>query len=446
MSRWGVVIVLAGFFLAGCPAKSPSDAGVDAGPEPELDAGACTSGCTLATGGCAPGDQLTACGSNGEACRACGADEQCTASGCARPQAVIAVGAPCGSDADCQAGLGAAALCRRMTSSGTDAYRDGYCTLRCPSSSCPSGSTCVSLDSSFGEADALCWDRCGTADSCRSPGYACYRAGGATACWISPLPGAQSDQPADKVGEPCTDDTLCQDPPSLGGVCLTRDLNREWVDGYCSKSFCVDDVECSSDGGARCAQFTFGNQGEARCVRRCGVGLVLDGGALDCRPGYRYVRNERVLDDGGVGPADDGSCLPPEAVAPTRTGLSCTTRAECVTPAGSVADCFSATLPDGGPTAYPGGYCSRVGCSLDEECAPDGSAVCLARPSDTACVRRCAIPGSGQNSCRPGYVCRPYQLGTGEVATDGYCGPRCDAPGELCPTGQSCDVATGACL
>jgi hypothetical protein len=183
MSRW-VIGLMVGLF-AGCPAQSPADAGFDAGFDQD-DAGRCMTGCTLANGSCGAGDRLDACGANGAPCRACGAGQACGATGCETPPPTRAVGAACTADSECRAGLGPTAICRTMTSSGTAVYQGGYCTLRCPATACPTGSSCVSLDVSFGETEALCWDNCGSTDACRVPGYACYQVGGGNACWLNP--------------------------------------------------------------------------------------------------------------------------------------------------------------------------------------------------------------------------------------------------------------------
>lgn len=149
------------------------------------------SGCRLASGACIPlaNTSVLNCGVMGAVCRACASGELCVNGGCSPATTLKRVGDACTSDSECQAGLGAAGLCRRTTSSGNASYPGGYCTQRCLNLACPSGSSCVGVLGAFGEAESVCLDSCGDGDLCRSGGYGCYRFNtSSAACWLSPLP------------------------------------------------------------------------------------------------------------------------------------------------------------------------------------------------------------------------------------------------------------------
>jgi hypothetical protein len=258
------------------------------------------------------------------------------------------------------------------------------------------------------------------------------------------LPTQDAGPSADKVGLTCSKDTQCQNPPDRGGVCLTRDLERSWVDGYCSKAFCASNAECATDAGASCLTFPTASGPLTRCIQKCGISTTLDGGPADCRDGY--VCQTLSLADGGQSAA--AFCLPPLAPPPNRTGAACKKTSDCLDPATTIADCFTETFvgTDGGPqpSGFPGGYCSRLDCSLDRECAPDGGAVCLLAGSSAACFQRCADAGLGQSSCRNDYVCMPYSLVQPDSGTsgsaDGYCSAACWAPGNACTKGSCTDA------
>jgi hypothetical protein len=415
-----------------------------------VDGGGCASGCSLPNAVCAPGTTTNNCGINGASCAACMQGETCVAipggGHCVSTRIVKHVGDPCASAAECKVGLGPDALCKTSTSSGNGTYLGGYCTLPCQTT-CPSGSSCVLLAARFGEADQICWDDCGSGDSCRSPGYACYKVNGSGECWINPLPVQDAGPPADKVGLPCATDAACQNPPDQGGVCLSRSLGLTWPDGYCSKSSCATDDECSPDGGALCISF-----GSAtRCISRCGVTTHLDGGQADCRLGYLCEGYTSNLPDGGQVPSNDGICLPPPPPPPANTGAACTSTADCLVPATTVADCLPELIGgDGGyPSGFPGGYCSKLGCRRDSDCAPGDAGVCLdIGLIQTACFARCPQGGGGRTTCRADYVCTSYLLpladGGSEASVDGYCAASCTMPGAGCLAG-TCNASTGYC-
>jgi hypothetical protein len=401
-------------------------------------------GCTpTSTNNCCAGGITTSnCGTNGGTCQSCPLGQLCTAGACVPPTTNKKVGDPCVADGDCKSSLGATAICKLMTTTGNGTYVGGYCTLPC-TGTCPTGSSCIGLQPQYGEADRICWDNCGAGDLCRSPGYACYTVGSTTnACWINPLPAVDAGRPADKVGRACAGDTDCQNPPDIGGICLDREANRNWADGYCSKEDCSTNTECSSDGGALCIGMS---DTLDVCIQRCGVSTPRDGGAADCRVGYVCNQYFNFLADGGVAPSTDGICYPPDAPLAERTGQACASDTECQVPSGSIADCLPATLPDAGPTGYPDGYCSRINCADTSECSTDGGAICLFFSQTTsACFQQCPTGGGGQTTCRSGYVCESWRNADGGASAEGYCTARCDQPGAGCGTTGTC-LASGYC-
>lgn len=221
------------------------------------------------------------------------------------PPTTKRVGDSCTNNAECIAGLGSAAICKQATTTGNGVYTGGYCTLICPASTCPSGSSCVGLDSAYGEGDSICWDNCDATDRCRTPGYGCYNLSAGNACWISPLPPLDAGPPADKVGNPCVSAANCINPPTTGGACLTTEFSVTWPGGYCSRTNCLTNESCSADGGALCVGFSAMDN---VCVKRCAD--ARDAGQSNCRSGYTCTQYITRLADGGQQPSFDGFCMP----------------------------------------------------------------------------------------------------------------------------------------
>lgn len=413
-------------------------------------------GCRLSTGTCVPPASLTPnnCGKDGDRCQACAAGQTCNAGVCETPPPTVTIGSRCTMDSECQATLGPTSQCRKQTNAGS-AYAGGYCTIPCGqvAGTCPAASTCVGGVEELGEG-TFCWKNCtppNTIGGSCGTGYACYGIGGNSgACWIYPTPPRDAGVPADKVGNPCTADGQCQNPPETGGACLSRDFNYNWqaLGGYCSRTNCAANADCSADGGALCLGFT---EEEAACVQRCADSS--DGGQSTCRPGF-VCEPYFITVDGGQRQSTDGYCVPPEAPAATSIGGPCANDAECSQPAGAIADCFPPALPDGGATPYTGGYCTRLDCESDEDCGvgADGGATnrCLFSQQGqqvfSFCYKGCSDSRAGNGECRQGYTCDGYGLADGGRSTDGYCNVACDAPGVgACPAGSTCVPATGYC-
>jgi hypothetical protein len=255
--------------------------------------GATCSGCVLPTGACVPSNQVSVdhCGAGGGACESCFPGELCSSlSGvCLTTGHPLSVGEHCVSDAHCQRNMGPDARCKLTTTSGDAGYAGGYCTFLCATGACPVGSICSGPLADYGEAEPLCLDRCSPRDRC-APGYGCEPFDAGSACWVASLP----EPTENHVGEPCIDDATCG-----GGFCLANAYVGTWPGGYCSKSDCLTDAECSSDGGAACLVFGSAFVGKL-CLARCPDSR--DGGQSTCRQGYVCA----PLSDAGV----DGFCVP----------------------------------------------------------------------------------------------------------------------------------------
>jgi hypothetical protein len=115
--------------------------------------------------------------------------------------------------------------------------------------------------------------------------------------------------------------------------------------------------------------------------------------------------------------------------APRPTGAPCTMSSQCYEPSVAVATC-RATWPNGG-------YCSSTCLIEGFECGGlpiVGPGLCVSN----TCLEKCSAPGTGQSTCRSGYVC-DFSGGAG---SQGVCLPRCQSI--ACGTGRTCQ-ATGYC-
>ncbi len=316
------------------------------------DAGTCTPGdcrcdgmcvtgcCDTVQGTCLTGRSPTACGINGQSCQSCGSSIACNPVGtnggaCAFVDAGVpgSVGSACNIDADCAA-AGAAAFCKKLTTSGTGTYAGGYCTLRCTSSgpACPANSQCINISPGYGELDQICWKSCAGPTDCRT-GYACYNLGTQRVCWIAPVP---LGPPSSKVSQPCTEDLQCQPPEA--GFCFVPQLPNNggptgYLDGECSAE-CVTNSQCGDAG--LCVGFS---SNFSACQTTCvGPGT----GRSTCRLGYvcqGYLVNGPG--DAGPQPSTDGICRP----SCSNPGPGCVATAICDS------NGYCVPRPDGGTDA-----------------------------------------------------------------------------------------------
>ena len=78
-----------------------------------------------------------------------------------------------------------------------------------------------------------------------------------------------------------------------------------------------------------------------------------------------------------------------------------------------------------------------------DHCGDGGSCFSLTSGSSSfsACLGLCSGPGTGQGSCRTGYVCDSYVIADGGTSPDGICWPDCHNPGRSCGAGGTCSDA-----
>jgi hypothetical protein len=352
--------------------------------------------------------------------------------------------------------------------------------LTCATGCCDAQGQCVkgaaaAVDSSCGTAGGVCADCtsgrlvCGAAGACVAPTDAGLDAG--VTCDGCFLPGKSTCVPAqtsaNSVGNcglgggscaTCAAGQLCSE-----GLCLTPGPSGHIGDACAHDWQCPSGTSCRSVTASGNATYTGGY-----CTHPCGVG------GRDCATGSSCVTGLS-----GFGETD-GLCLADcSSSCRTSAGYAC-----YLTGAGDV--CWVAPLPVLSPNAhvgdactqpgdcgawpqfgdtcltetdrtFPGGYCTRLGCTSSNDCqAGDAGALCLERGLFTECVARCPEGGrgadAGQSSCRDGYRCvaylKPTLDGGTEPSADGYCyPPETLAPartGEACASDAECQVPAGA--
>jgi hypothetical protein len=132
-----------------------------------------------------------------------------------------------------------------------------------------------------------------------------------------------------------------------------------------------------------------------------------------------------------------GTCT--SAMGSLRTGLSCTSEAECGMNSVGRAICNIAN------SGWPGGYCQYF-CERDADCGSGGRCagiepvVVMGMTRNIGiCYTGCDTPGMSAG-CRPGYVCL-------SAAEGGVCAPSCGAGGDPGACGaNSCQSSSGLCL
>ncbi|MHB8872653.1 MAG: hypothetical protein ACYC8T_03105 [Myxococcaceae bacterium] len=268
----------------------------------------CANGC-CSSGICLQGNVNTNCGNYAAQCQICNssAGQSCIGQTCT--SATAGVGDPCTNSSQC-AGLGTGYTCKQATNPGGYPYSGGYCTRSCTvDTECPTGSSfCAGVNAMYGESDQFCWKSCPAGNECRTVGYKCYgitsmSGADSKGCWVSPLPPIDAGPPADKIGNSCTLDSECQNPPD-DGFCIPSTASdggvSGWTGGLCSaECFTLD--HCGTAGV--CLGFTTGNLCMALCSNP-GVGQDT------CRSGYICEGYSEGLPDGGSVPSTNGFCWP----------------------------------------------------------------------------------------------------------------------------------------
>jgi hypothetical protein len=101
----------------------------------------------------------------------------------------------------------------------------------------------------------------------------------------------------------------------------------------------------------------------------------------------------------------------------------------------------SCLAPDGG-FGFRGGYCIPQ-CNQDGTCIA-GTCLDLGLMTPNGnCLANCT--GTGQGTCRAGYVCSPLRFVDGGLVPWGVCFRDCRNAGATCPMGSTCNTSTGLC-
>ncbi|MBX7114178.1 MAG: hypothetical protein K1X64_07560 [Myxococcaceae bacterium] len=315
---------------------------------------------------CWPGVASNNCGSGGKSCAICQVNQACIAGDCMQTgtggstgtgggggtgggQGNGQIGSACTTDNDCSA-LGTGFKCRKVTDNGVT-YPQGYCTSPCSTPHMPCGINAAGLcrggpeDITVwgrGEKAGMCFARCptpGQNTGCRS-GYTCIDVTGPDdpgICWLNPLPDWYGGTPANKVGNACTNNSQCQNPPDpVLGFCQPQAASGSFQGGMCSAA-CYDDATgtlcgigklCARDVDSQTMQYT----GAGFCVTRC---TPSSGKSEANRPGYTCytISDPNGFDTGMLFPSCDsqsGFCSQyPGTTCNSSTGYCCTGDGGC---------------------------------------------------------------------------------------------------------------------
>ncbi|MHB8874696.1 MAG: hypothetical protein ACYC8T_13490 [Myxococcaceae bacterium] len=376
------------------------DGGSDGGKDGGRDGGPascgktnCPSGCCSGSGAsavCRPGSSGQYCGTGGAACQTCTSTQACIQQVCRGPG--VDAGFRCNSmncPTGCCAGFGQFSVCLLGNTSAN-------CGM--------GGAQCRSCDTAVGQ---ICEKQ--------------------TCTWGTVDAGMSS-----VTGSPCSLDPDCA---SLGGNyrCkhFTNPGGASYPGGYCTR-MCLGDFECAGDGMCVGLSAQYG-ENDRFCWKRCPNGN-------ECRsPGYTcYSLNN-----------NNGCWLFPlpsaDAGAPAdKIGRACTLDSQCQNPPAN-GFCFPPAF-DGGTTGYLNGYCSAP-CSSNPSCGDGGVcvAVSFGPQSVNLCHAVCPGAGTGQSTCRPGYLCDgPLTPSPDAGFGRGACRPSCLNSSLGCPWGTVCQ-ATGYC-
>jgi hypothetical protein len=257
---------------------------------------------------------------------------------------------------------------------------------------------------------------------------------------------ANCDGGSCQVGGPCTTNADCAAVGS-GAICkLTSPSGVGYPNGYCtvpcSGSNCPNNSNCV-DFGQLDTQFGVTAYGEntAFCLAACNW----DG---DCNaPNYACL--------GGNAPDSTNTTFTPgfgcfvSPPATTQTGQPCLSVADCAFPP-TTGFCFQETTTTGS-SGFIGGYCSAdclgalfrstdadAFCGTNSRCIVDGVDG-SGNPNSASCYSQCAGPGSGQSTCRAGYICSSLTQADGGVESTGICYIPCQFT--VCATGTTCTDA-----
>jgi hypothetical protein len=380
---------LVGFAAALTPACSGNEA--DCGPEN------CTTCCT-AEGQCVAAATELTCGSAGNACVSCGANQICQGGAC------VGTGVDGGTDAG--------------TGCGPDNCA-GCCTTIGGTPTCLPGNT----KTNCGSAGVTC-SPCAAAESCIS-------ANGVFSCTVPSSVRYASQCSAPAECGPLGNDATCKSTADIGGFNYGLPFCARPCDanGTCpDNGFCMPS-EYPFDGGTKSPV----GLSQDTCFARCNynnqvTGCEAIGTHLYCVP---------------VGAGGSGACVPYTPAQPGTLGSACVGNTGICEDPPSSGFCYPETTSQG-PTGWAGGAC-MADCSGGNGYACGTRGVCVGVSATVAfCIARCEHPNTKGPDCRPDYTCAPLTSG-GQPLAFGACFPGCDAAGNGCDVGELCNTTTGFC-
>lgn len=244
-----------------------------------------------------------------------------------------------------------------------------------------------------------------------------------------PIDASCPARPAGQPGGACTSDAQCDSAVGAGdGFCLRGDLGSiVWpAQGYCVNRTdvlggtpCATDAQCGD--GNLCATINDPAGAYNACLPACATA------GCECPDGQACATSffNAPLANG------DSACLPGNPAS--QDGAACTEFGQCAVDSQCVNETFE----------YPGGQCSRVGCTVgDDSTCAGGHCVNLADITSgfntgTTCVDTCV----NDSDCR---MSEGYECVTGPGSVGRYC--RHPQVGDTCTTAADCgDAAMWTC-
>jgi len=234
------------------------------------------------------------------------------------------------------------------------------------------------------------------------------------------------------VGDACATNTDCATVGS-GALCKLATGNGwyPYPGGYCTV-VCSDGGVCPTNSECLLTSTVTPYGETADYCLRTGCGSF-----ADCRAGYNCFGTAAQTT------ATNFCWIDPPADAGYAPGAACSATSNPCGPPPGTGFCIPATLTDGGPTGFPGGFCladctAASANSIPNYCGDAG--ICLNTGNFSVCEPSCASPMTGRSTCRANYVCTNGGISGGP----GFCESNCANPGNGCPTGFTCS-AMGYC-
>lgn len=427
------------------------------------------SGCCDSAGVCVGGTAPNACGTLGGLCRECAFGSACSLGLCTPLSTgggaggggggggggVVTGGGAGGGGGGVVTGGGAGGGGGGVVTGGGAGGGGG--TAACNASNCAgccAGDTCqAGVSSSFCGANGNSCTACGSGLSCQNGLCVVSSACNSTNCAGCCLNGVcQAGTAASTCGANGASCINCGAQACQGGQCVSS-CNSSNCAGCCNNGVCEGGTSAAACGvgGATCTNCGSLTCREGACSTTCNAsncsGCCDSGGV--CRAGTSNtlcgVQGASCLPCAGTSTCQVGVCRAPDAGVGLPTGSPCTDVSQC----GGADDgffgtktCIKPTLTDGGASGYLGGYCSPSCLEVFTPLAcPSTSDYC----NGFNCYQGCPAPGSGQSTCRSGYVCANARFSDGGIEPNSArCIPNCNnAPAYQC--GSKVCLSSGYC-